>query len=79
MAQNHLANIKPITPSDTAKTKEEFNYIQCGGSGDIAVKYKDGPVVLIKASLLDKMSMVPVGTMDQVMATNTTATDIYAW
>lgn len=78
MATNHLANLKKVTPSDTVKIPE-FNYIQCGGSGDIAVKYKSGEVVVITAALLDKMSVVPVGTMDQVMATSTTATDIYAW
>jgi len=78
MAQNHLANLKVITPSDTAKI-QEFNYIQCGGSGDIAVQMEEGESVVIKASLLDKMSIVPVGTMNRVLATGTTATDIYAW
>jgi hypothetical protein len=79
MAQNHLANIKKITPSDTAKTIEEFNYIKCGGSGDIAVQLEEGSVVIITAALLDKMSIVPVGTMNRVLVTGTTATDIYAW
>jgi hypothetical protein len=79
MAQNHLANLKKVVPSDTKATAEEFSYIQCGVSGDIAVKMKSGAVVVISAALLDKMSMVPVGTMDHVMVTGTTATDIYAW
>lgn len=79
MAANHLANLKQITPSDTKKTKEEFGYIQCGGSGNIAVQMESGEPVIITAALLDKMSIVPVGTMNKVMATGTTATDIYAW
>jgi hypothetical protein len=78
MAANHLANIKVVTPSDTAKIPE-FNYIKAGVSGDIAVQMEEGGVVIIKASILDQMPLFPVGTMNRVLATGTTATDIYAW
>lgn len=78
MAANHLAQIRKVTPSDTAKIPD-FNFIQCGGSGDIAVAMENGTEVVISSSLLDKMSIVPVGTMNRVNATNTTATDIYVW
>jgi hypothetical protein len=79
MAANHLAQIRKITPSDTAILTKEFNYIQCGGSGDIAVAMGDETPVVISSSLTDKMSIVPVGTINRVMATDTTATDIYVW
>ena len=79
MAQNELAPIQKITPEDGKKLRRDFNYIQCGVSGDIAVKLEGGDPVIISSALLDKMSIVPVGTMDEVLATGTTASDIYVW
>jgi UDP-N-acetyl-D-mannosaminuronate dehydrogenase len=78
MAQNHLANIKVVTPTDDKKIPE-FNYIKAGGAGTISVRMKAGDVVLISAEVLAQMPLFPVGTMDEVLATGTTATDIYAW
>ncbi len=78
MAQNELAPLQKITPEDGKKIKE-FNFIQCGVPGDIAVKMQGGGVVVISEEILDKMPLFPVGTMDEVLATGTTATDIYAW
>lgn len=79
MAMNDLAPIKKITPDNDAKIRGGFNYIQCGGTGDIAVSLEEGESVIITAAILDKMSIVPVGSMNRVLSTGTTATDIYAW
>ena len=78
MSMNHLANVKVVTPTDGKKIPE-FNYIKAGEAGNIAVKFKSGSVVIISAAVLAQMPMFPVGTMDEVLATGTTATDIYAW
>jgi hypothetical protein len=78
MAANELAPIQKIAPSDT-KELRDFNYIQSGGAGDIAVAMKSGETVIITEAILAKMPLFPVGTMNKVMAAGTTATDIYAW
>jgi len=70
--------IRQVTPADGVKIPP-FNYIKSGVSGDIAVKQGDNPAVTIKQSLSDVVGIVPVGKMDEVPATNTTATDIYVW
>ena len=76
MAQ--LNTIKKVTPSDADKLKD-FSFIQCGTSGDVAVQYESGDIVVITAALVDKMALVPVGRMNRVLATGTTAADIYVW
>ena len=78
MSSRNFGNIRLVTPSDTQKIKS-FNYLQVGGSGDVVVKFKEGATVTIKSSLLDRMAIVPIGEMDQVLSTGTTATDIYVW
>lgn len=78
MAQKNFGQLVAVTPEDDKKIKE-FNYIQVGTSGDVAVRYKSGNVVIVKAGLLDRVALVPVGVMDEVLTTGTTATDVYVW
>lgn len=73
-----LGNIRQVTPSDTA-VLEPFKYIQVGVSGDVELKAPNGEVVIVSAELLDRMAIVPVGINDQILTTNTTASDIYVW
>jgi hypothetical protein len=70
--------IREAIPADNAEIPD-FNYIKSGVPGDIAVKDKNGNVVVIKQSLIDAVGIVPVGTMVEVMTTGTTADDIYVW
>lgn len=82
MTSKAVGQIKAVTPNDTDPVTPEgaqFNYIQAGGAGDIAVKRDGGDVVIITASLVGVMGIVPVGVMTHVMAAGTTATDIYCW
>lgn len=73
-----LGNIRKVTPSDTAVI-EPFKYIQVGTTGDVALKSTNGSTVVITSGLLDRMAIVPTGVYEQVLATGTTATDIYVW
>ena len=67
-----------ITPSDTEEVSA-FQYLQVGVSGDVAVQTANGKTTIIKGELLDRLSLCPVGTNTRVLATGTTATDIYVW
>ena len=78
MASNNLAQIRLITPTDGKKLKE-FNYIQVGTSGDVAIKFQSGEITTLKAGLLDRMALVPIGVADEVLLTGTTAGDVYVW
>ena len=78
MATNNLGEINQVTPTDGKKINE-FNYVQVGVTGTVAVRFKGGPIKSISSNLLDRMALVPVGVMDEVLNTGTTATDIYVW
>lgn len=70
--------IKLVTPEDDKKL-DTFHYISAGVAGPIAVKLQSGAVVIIPSTIVTKMEWVPVGQMDEVLATGTTATDIVTW
>lgn len=78
MSRNITGQIRSVTPNDST-TIDKFNYIQAGVNGDIVVQRDDGATVTISAALLSKMAIVPVGIFNKVLATGTTATDIYVW
>ena len=78
MANSNLGEINEVTPSDNEVIKE-FNYIQVGVSGTVAVRFKDGQVKSLSAEIFARMGLVPVGVMDKVLSTGTTATNIYVW
>tara|TARA_R110001606_G_scaffold166453_3_gene310935 strand:- start:5728 stop:5964 length:237 start_codon:yes stop_codon:yes gene_type:complete len=78
MANSALGSIRKVTPSDTVELKD-FNYIQAGVSGTVAVQFEGGDVVNLSQEIIDKMALLPIGTMNRVLATGTTATDIYVW
>ena len=69
---------RKITPSDTVEVSA-FQYLQVGTSGDVTVEAANGASTLITGDLLDRLSLCPVGVNVKVMATGTTATDIYVW
>jgi hypothetical protein len=73
-----LGQIRKVTPSDSG-TIDPFKYIQVGVSGTVTVKASNGTETTITSALLDKVAIVPVGVSVQVLATGTTATDIYVW
>lgn len=73
-----LGAIRKVTASDTSGVSP-FRYIQAGVSGTISLKTDSGAIVQISSALLDKMAVVPVGVSVQVMASGTTASDIYVW
>lgn len=78
VAANNLGNIRLITPTDDKKVTP-FNYIQVATSGDVAIRFKSGDVTLVKAGLLDRVSLTPIGEADEVLSTGTTAVDVYVW
>ena len=76
---SQLGYIRKITPSDYTEYLPAFTHIQVGVSGTVTVENAAGESTLLSAEILDKMSIVPVGAATKVMATGTTATDIYVW
>ena len=74
-----LGYIRKVTPSDSVSSFPAFSHIQVGVSGTVTIENAAGESVLLSAQILDKMSIVPVGAATKVMATGTTATDIYVW
>lgn len=78
MSASNFGQIYKAIPTDGEKI-QQFNYMQVGVSGDVAIKFKSGAVVTISSGLLDRMSIVPVGAFDEVLSTGTTASDIYVW
>ena len=78
MATSNLGEIRKVTPSDI-QSIAEFNYLQVGIAGTVSVQFKNGDVKLLTQELINRMALVPVGVMDRVLATGTTATDIYVW
>lgn len=70
-----VSNAATVTPSDSTALANTTSGLYIGGAGDVAVTMSSGSVVTFKA--------VPVGTVlkisvNKVMATNTTATNIVA-
>ena len=78
MQSTVTGQIKRAVPADGTKV-DTFNYIQASGAGTITVRRLDGTTVLITAAILAKLDIIPVGLMDEILATGTTATDIYYW
>ncbi|AUR93143.1 hypothetical protein NVP1184A_04 [Vibrio phage 1.184.A._10N.286.49.A5] len=78
MATTNLGQIRLVTPGDDKKISE-FNFIQAGAAGDIAVRFKGGEVTVISSGLSSRLSLIPVGVMDEVLSTGTTAGEIYVW
>ena len=74
-----LGYIRKAVPSDSTEYFPAFTHIQVGVSGTVTIENAAGESTLLSAEILDKMSIVPVGTATKVMATGTTATDIYVW
>ena len=78
MSNYYFGSITPVTPSDTDDITL-FRYIQAGVSGSIVIESDKGVQATISSALIDKMSIVPIGRGSKVLATGTTATDIYVW
>jgi len=74
-----LGYIRTATPSDSAEFFPAFTHIQVGVNGSVTIENADGESTTLSAEILGKMSIVPVGAATKVMATGTTATDIYVW
>jgi hypothetical protein len=74
-----LGYIRKVTPSDSTVFYPAFSHIQVGVSGTVTIENAAGESTLLSAEILDKMSIVPTGAGSKVMATGTTATDIYVW
>ena len=74
-----LGSIRQATPSDSTVIYPAFSHIQVGTSGTVTIENAAGESTLLSAGILDRMSLVPVGAGTKVMATGTTATDIYVW
>ncbi len=78
MSARNFGQIRSVTPADDVKIKE-FNYLQVGTSGTVAIKYQGGEVFNITGNLLDRVDILPIGLADEILATGTTATDVYVW
>jgi len=76
-----LGFVRAITPSDSTEyATTPFTHVQVGVSGTVTVLSADGQTqTLLSSAILDKVGIVPVGPSIKVMATGTTATDVYIW
>ena len=78
MSTQVTGQARVVIPTDDTKI-EKFGYITAGNVGAIAVKRGGGDVVTIPSTVVSRMPIIPVGQMDEVLATGTTATDIVVW
>ena len=76
-----LGFVRKVTPSDSTEyATTPFTHVQVGVSGTVTVLSADGvTTTLLSSAILDKVGIVPVGPSIKVMATGTTANDIYIW
>lgn len=79
MSHNDLGAPRQITPSDSTVIDPPFRYIQAGVSGSIVVTSSNSVDVTLSSALMDKVAIVPTGAANKVLATGTTATNIYVW
>ena len=68
-----------VTPTDDIKI-DKIHYVHACTVGDIALRRATGEVVIIPSAIVAKFTVpIPVGVMDEVLATGTTATGIIVW